>query len=217
MKLLLIFLLPTAHHLLLSGSPPVELLLREWKLYWNEERTRCFCALLVWPTAADGSSAAATESDTATVAAAFSSSSAAGGAPCRSPCCTPLSASRARASHALLLSLIARVDKVMAAFGLPAYYSPPELHATVSWKLPPPPPPQGAGTAQLLQDATPSADADASTAVELTNNDHAEVLSASSPSSLPSCCVCECDRVQLSVGNRLYTLPFQPAAASDNP
>jgi hypothetical protein len=191
----------------------VDLSLREWKLYWNDERTRCFCALLVWPTAADGSSAAAAESDLATVAAAFSSSSAAKGAPCLSPCCTALSASRARASHALLLSLIARVDKVMAAFGLPAYYSPPELHATVSWKLPPPP--QVAGTAQLLQSVTPSADADIGTAVEPTNNGHAEVLSVPSPSTLPSCCVCECDRVQLSVGNRLYTLPFQ--SASDDP
>jgi hypothetical protein len=159
--------------------PPLPLILRGSKLYFNDERTRCFAALLVHPFGTTDSLAAPPPQP-----------------PPRSCNCPPVDWSAAVASHVFLLQLIARIDALLLTFDQPAYYDPPELHATVAWKLPTLPP---TSPARPPSPSSSHAAASATTSVP-----------PSRPSITPDsrACACLVDRVHVTIGNRLYTLPI---------
>jgi len=168
----------------LRNRRPLQLQLRGSKLYWNDERTRCFAALLLYPF----------QSQKQPQQQEASADVSHRPAPlcCAHECCSPTAAAAAsEEASAVILQLIQRIDAILQSFGQATYYDPPELHATVAWALPP----------AVLAPAGPSKPA-ASADVRAD--------ASGSVSSFPLTCICSVDRMHVSIGNRLYTLPFQP-------
>lgn len=100
-----------------SSSSPSSIVLRRMKVYENEEKTRRFLAMLVYPTCEDKND---DDDGDVEIDAGVSSSLA-----------------RSRAIYSLLLALLSRVNRLLCGWGAPLYYDPPELHATVAWQLHP--------------------------------------------------------------------------------
>jgi hypothetical protein len=186
------------------GRPPLSLLLHGTKLYWNDERTRCFCAALVWPTLQDS----ATVKEQLAGATPFSPFSASA---CSSPCCSLPDLGSSAAAHSLLLSLIAHLDAILLSFDQPAYYQPPELHATLAWRLPSEREASKTEGSHLRKEDVQSVVSPASPHQPGVSAAH-PLSSPHTPSKAPIWLECECDRVLVTIGNRLYTLPLDGAA-----